>query len=70
MSTPVRIGILGTGNIAARALLTPAQDVPEVAIVAVGSREVERAGSYAAANAIAHATTYVGLLADPEVDVV
>ncbi|MCC7462753.1 MAG: Gfo/Idh/MocA family oxidoreductase [Gammaproteobacteria bacterium] len=69
-TTPLRIGILGTGNIAARALLAPAQQVPEVAVVAVGSREVERARSYAAAQALARATSYEGLLADPDVDIV
>jgi predicted dehydrogenase len=37
MTNPIRIGILGTGNIAGRALIAPAQDVPEVTVIAVAS---------------------------------
>ena len=70
MSTAIRIGILGTGNIAARALLAPAKDVPEVSVTAVGSRDLARAQAYAAAQGLGRATTYEGLLEDPNVDVV
>jgi predicted dehydrogenase len=70
MTTPIRIGILGTGNIAARALLAPAREVPELIVTAVGSRDAQRAETYAAANALARATTYEGLLADSGVDLV
>ncbi len=70
MSTPIRIGILGTGNIAARALLAPVRDVPEVSVTAVASRELARAQAYAAAQGLGQSTTYAGLLEDPEVDVV
>jgi predicted dehydrogenase len=47
MSKPIRIGILGTGNIAARALIAPARDVPDVNIVSVASRDATRAAAYA-----------------------
>src|SRR6476620_12693883 len=70
MTPPLRIGILGTGNIAARAMVAPARDVPEVSVVAVASRDIAKATSYATANAIARHTDYPGLLADPDVDVV
>lgn len=70
MSTPIRIGILGTGNIAARALLAPAKEVPEVSVTAVGSRDPGRAQAYAAAQALGRVTSYEGLLEDPNVDVV
>ena len=70
MNTPLRIGILGTGNIAKRALLAPAIDMPEVIVTAVASRDVARAQAYAAENGVLRACDYVGLLADSEVDVV
>jgi predicted dehydrogenase len=70
MNAPIRIGILGTGNIAARALLAPAKDVPEVSVTAVGSRDLARAQAYAAAQGLWRSTTYEGLLEDPEIDVV
>jgi predicted dehydrogenase len=66
----VRIGILGTGGIAARALLAPAQDVPEVVVTSVASRDMAKAAAYAEKNAIPHHTDYEGLLNDPDVDVV
>jgi predicted dehydrogenase len=70
MSAPVRIGILGTGNVAARAMIAPSRDVPDVAIVAVASRDAAKAAAYAAANSIPRHRDYEGLLADPGVDVV
>lgn len=69
-ATPVRIGILGTGTIALRALIDPARSVPEVAVTAVASRDPLRANDFAASHGIGRATDYDGLLADPEVDVV
>jgi len=66
----LKIGILGTGNIAARALVDPARDVPEVAIDAVASRTMERARSYAATHGIPRSMGYDDLLADGAVDVV
>jgi predicted dehydrogenase len=70
MEPPVRIGILGTGGIAIRALVEPAPAVPEVEVHSVASREAERAAAFAAAHGIATSTTYKGLLADPDIDVV
>jgi predicted dehydrogenase len=69
MTPPVRIGILGTGNIAARALIAPARDVPEVSVLSVASRDLAKAASYATANAIPDHTDYEGLLADPDIEV-
>ena len=70
MEPPVRIGILGTGGIAIRALVEPAPAVPDVDVHSVASRQPERAAAFAAAHGIATSTTYEGLLADPDVDVV
>ena len=70
MSDAIRIGVLGTGGIAGRALLEPAQQMPEVAVTAVGSRTPERAEAFAAEHGIGRATTYEGLLQDPDIDVV
>ena len=66
----VAIGILGTGKIAERAILGPAVSVPDVQIVAVGSRSVERARSYAEEHGLGSWGGYEDLLSDPLVDVV
>jgi len=67
---PIRWGLLGTGNIT-RKLLAGARLSPEVSVTAVGSRTIERASSFAAANDIPRIHgSYEGLLADPEVDAV
>jgi predicted dehydrogenase len=62
--------MLGTGGIAARALIAPAGDVPDVTVLSVGSRDPDKARAYAQANAIPRHTSYEGLLSDPDVDVV
>ena len=66
----VAIGILGTGTIAERAILGPAVSVPDVQVVAVGSRSVERARSYAEEHGLGSWGDYEDLLSDPLVDVV
>ena len=67
---PVRWGLLGTGNIT-RKLLRGASGTPTADVVAVGSRDGDRATAFAAANGIARAHgSYEALLADPEVDAV
>ena len=70
MTSTLKIGILGTGNIAGRALLEPAQDVPEVTVDAVASRDPERAQAYGAANGIPRALSYGALIDDPAIDIV
>jgi len=67
---PIRWGLLGTGNIT-RKLLAGAAGTSTADIVAVGSRDGDRATAFAAANGIARAHgSYEALLADPEVDAV
>lgn len=66
----VRWGLLGTGNITFK-LLRGARLSDEVDVVAVGSRTMDRAREFAAANGIPRVHgSYEGLLADPEVDAV
>jgi xylose dehydrogenase (NAD/NADP) len=67
---PVRWGLLGTGHIT-RKLLAGAAATSTADVVAVGSRDGDRATAFAATNDIARAhDSYEALLADPEVDAV
>jgi len=68
--SPIRWGLLGTGDIT-RKLLAGARRSSEVVVTAVGSRTLERARDFAAANDIPRVHgSYEDLLADPEVDAV
>jgi predicted dehydrogenase len=49
---PVRVAILGTARVVTYGLLLPARQTPGVEIVAVGSRSLEKAQSFAAAHGI------------------
>ena len=70
MTTPVRWGLLATGDIAHK-ILAGAALSPDIEIVAVGSRSAERAARFAADNGIPRAHgRYQDLLADPEVEAV
>jgi predicted dehydrogenase len=67
----VRIGILGAAKIAPTALVIPAQDVPGVEIVAVASRDWNRAELFARTHDIPLAYRgYEALLQSGEVDAV
>ena len=68
--SPIRWGILGTGDINRR-LLPGARESKELEVVAVGSRSGERAQAFAAEMGIPRAHgSYEALLADPDVDAV
>jgi xylose dehydrogenase (NAD/NADP) len=68
--TPIRWGILGTGDINRR-LLPGARESDELEVVAVGSRSGERAQAFATEMGIPRAHgSYEALLADPDVDAV
>ncbi len=70
-STPLRIGILGAARIAPMALIRPARQVPEAAVVAVAARDRTRAQAFAAKQGIPKVPeTYDALLADPEIDAI
>ena len=67
---PVRFGIIGTGLILDRFLPGAARS-REVEVVAIASRDAERARRFAAERGIARSFgSYDALLADPEVDAV
>jgi predicted dehydrogenase len=67
----LRIGILGAARITAGALLDPARENPEVEVVAVAARDVDRARGFADRHGIPRVhTSYAALLADPDVDAV
>ena len=67
----VRVGILGAAKIAPKAVLVPAKDNPEFKIVAVASRDKERAKAYAAANNIPFVSDgYSELVGRDDVDLV
>jgi predicted dehydrogenase len=68
--TPVRFGILSTARINLK-LLAGAEKSDRVEVVAVASRNAERARSYAAEHGIGRSHgSYDALLADPDVDAV
>ena len=66
----MRLGLLSTANIN-RAILAGAAKTDRVDVVAVGSRDAQRAEAYAAEHGIATAHgSYQALLADPDVEAV
>ena len=67
----LRIGVLGAARIAPAALIRPATFQPEVEVVAVAARDLQRAERFAAQHGLAKAYSgYQQLLADPEIDAV
>ncbi len=70
MSAPVRWGVLSTALITTKVLAGAALS-PDVEVLAVASRDGDRAAAFAAAHGIARAYTgYQALLADPDVEAV
>jgi predicted dehydrogenase len=67
----IRIGILGAARIAPRGIVTPANETLGVEVVAVASRDLERARSFAAQHSIPMAFgSYAELVASEDVDLV
>ena len=70
MTEPVRWGLLSTAKIA-RAILGGARETAAAEVVAVASRDRDRAGAFAAEHGIPRAHgSYEALLEDPDVEVV
>lgn len=68
--SPLRIGVLGCANIA-KQFVRDVSSSPLVKVVAVASRNAEKARDFATAQGIErHHGTYEALLADPQIDVV
>jgi predicted dehydrogenase len=67
----IRIGILGAARIAPRGIVTPANALLGTEVVAVGSRDLERARDFAAQHSIPAAVgSYAELVARDDVDLV
>src|SRR3954468_9320799 len=67
----IRIGILGAARIAPRGIVTPANDLLGVEVVAVASRDLERARTFAAQHSIPYALgSYAELVTRDDVDLV
>ena len=64
-----RWGVLGTANIAAKAFLPALREVGGTAVV-VGSRSQERGAAWASDNQVDRASSYAGVLDDPQVEAV
>jgi predicted dehydrogenase len=69
LTDPVRIGLIGCGNISA-AYLTNLTASPDVEVLACADAIQERAAARAAEFGVAHACTTVELLADPQIELV
>ncbi len=66
----LRVGIFGTGGIAERAMVEPASTLDEVTVVAVGSRDPERARAFAERHGIPASGDYASVMANPDVDLI
>jgi predicted dehydrogenase len=65
IDTPLRIGVLGAARITPMALLRPARQVPDAAIMAVAARDPQRAQAFAQKHGITRVhPSYEALLAD------
>ncbi|MER6217038.1 Gfo/Idh/MocA family protein [Streptomyces sp. NPDC001272] len=70
MPAPLRLGLLGCGDIAARRTLPALARTPGAALAAVAARDPARAASFAARFGGEPAASYEELLARPDVDAV
>lgn len=66
----LRVGIFGSGGIAERAMAEPAGLVDGVSVIAVGSRDPERARAFADRFGIESAGDYASVMANPDVDLI
>jgi len=66
----VRVGILGAGGIAERAMVEPARGVEGVDVMAIGARDPKRAHDFAQRLDLPVAGGYETVLADPAIDLV
>ena len=66
----LRVGILGAGGIAERAMVEPALDVDGVEVVAIGARDPQRAAAFAERLNLPVAGDYDTVLSHPDIDLV
>ncbi len=68
---PLRIGLLGAARITPNALLKPATQHPDVAVVAIAARDPQLAQAFAATHGIPQVyPSYAALLADPTIEAI
>lgn len=70
MTEELRIGILGAGSIAERAMVEPARDVEGARVVGIGARDPERAQAFAERLDLPKHGDYEAILSDPDIDLV
>lgn len=70
MASELRIGILGAGGIAERAMVEPSREVDGARVVAIGARDPERARAFAERLHLPQHGDYEAILSDPEIDLV
>ena len=70
MTTGLRVGVLGAGGIAERAMVEPSREIDGVEVVAIGARDPERAAAFAARLGLPKWGDYEAVLADPDIDLV
>ncbi len=70
MASELRIGILGAGGIAERAMVEPSHDVDGVRVDAIGARDPERARAFAERLDLPKHGDYETILGDPDIDLV
>ena len=66
----LRVGILGAGGIAERAMVEPARDVAGVEVLAIGARDPERAAAFAERLSLEFSGDYDQVLNNPKIDLV
>jgi predicted dehydrogenase len=66
----LKVGILGAGGIAERAMVEPSHDVEGVEVIAIGARDPERAGVFAERLNLPLAGSYDDILNNSEIDLI
>lgn len=66
----LKVGILGAGGIAERAMVEPSRDVEGVEVIAIGARDPERAAAFAERLDLPIHGDYETILSNPDIDLV
>ena len=66
----LKVGILGAGGIAERAMVEPSRDVEGVEVIAIGARDPERAAAFAERLDLPIHGNYETILSNPDIDLV
>ena len=66
----LKVGILGAGGIAERAMVEPSRDVAGVEVIAIGARDPERAAAFAERLDLPIHGNYETILSNPDIDLV